>query len=192
MVCVVGRMRDLILQLSKSSIYSTKPFGAQRADPDDEVTPALRAITEKRAATLGYLLDESRQRHQPDDYARDAIRHYGRDIGRSVRAKMRHGHDLQEFAAVFTRGLESRVYEMETVSASPSEFIVLFHYCPYVNCWRQQGRDARQIETLCDICMEGDHALTDALDCVQLAVETALARGDAACRLRFYQSQEAS
>ncbi|MDZ3600684.1 hypothetical protein M2F68_26785, partial [Klebsiella pneumoniae] len=26
MVCVVGRMRDLILQLSKSSIYSTKPI----------------------------------------------------------------------------------------------------------------------------------------------------------------------
>lgn len=155
---------------------STKqPASAHNAPTlDDEVTLALRAITEKRAATLGYLLDESRQRHQPDDYARDAIRHYGRDIGRSVRAKMRHGHDLQEFAAVFTRGLESRVYEMETVSASPSEFIVLFHYCPYVNCWRQQGRDARQIETLCDICMEGNHALTDALDGVQLAVETAL------------------
>ncbi|MBW4339302.1 hypothetical protein KYQ80_22650, partial [Escherichia coli] len=29
-VCVVGKMRDLILQLSKSSIYSTKPFGAER------------------------------------------------------------------------------------------------------------------------------------------------------------------
>ena len=27
-VCVVGKMRDLILQLSKSSIYSTKPMGA--------------------------------------------------------------------------------------------------------------------------------------------------------------------
>ncbi|PAT28126.1 hypothetical protein CJ430_24625 (plasmid) [Klebsiella pneumoniae] len=26
-VCVVGKIRDLILQLSKSSIYSTKPFG---------------------------------------------------------------------------------------------------------------------------------------------------------------------
>ncbi|TFZ65352.1 PTS fructose IIA subunit, partial [Escherichia coli] len=26
-VCVVGKMRDLILQLSKSSIYSTKPPG---------------------------------------------------------------------------------------------------------------------------------------------------------------------
>ncbi|MBK3270645.1 ankyrin repeat domain-containing protein, partial [Klebsiella pneumoniae] len=27
-VCVVGKMRDLILQLSKSSIYSTKPNGS--------------------------------------------------------------------------------------------------------------------------------------------------------------------
>ncbi|PSF31717.1 hypothetical protein C6984_11125, partial [Escherichia coli] len=30
MVCVVGRIRDLILQLSKSSIYSTKPLIAPR------------------------------------------------------------------------------------------------------------------------------------------------------------------
>uniref|UniRef100_UPI002378E8AE FimD/PapC C-terminal domain-containing protein n=1 Tax=Escherichia coli TaxID=562 RepID=UPI002378E8AE len=29
-VCVVGKMRDLILQLSKSSIYSTKPAITQR------------------------------------------------------------------------------------------------------------------------------------------------------------------
>ncbi|MBS3678016.1 hypothetical protein KFV98_24810, partial [Klebsiella quasipneumoniae] len=28
-VCVVGKMRDLILQLSKSSIYSTKPTDAR-------------------------------------------------------------------------------------------------------------------------------------------------------------------
>ncbi|MGF7416942.1 hypothetical protein KD795_29260, partial [Klebsiella pneumoniae] len=27
-VCVVGKIRDLILQLSKSSIYSTKPYHA--------------------------------------------------------------------------------------------------------------------------------------------------------------------
>ncbi|OZO73172.1 hypothetical protein CG699_12870, partial [Escherichia coli] len=29
-VCVVGKIRDLILQLSKSSIYSTKPYPAKR------------------------------------------------------------------------------------------------------------------------------------------------------------------
>ncbi len=31
MVCVVGRIRDLILQLSKSSIYSTKPIGCYQS-----------------------------------------------------------------------------------------------------------------------------------------------------------------
>ncbi|MGS6154538.1 hypothetical protein ACVFZB_24495, partial [Escherichia coli] len=32
-VCVVGKMRDLILQLSKSSIYSTKPYLTSRPHP---------------------------------------------------------------------------------------------------------------------------------------------------------------
>ena len=114
---------------------------------NDEVTLALRAITEKRAATIGYLLDESRQRHIADDFAREAIRHYGRDIGHKLRAQMRDRQDLQEFAGLFTRGLESQVYEMEPVSASRAEFIVLFHYCPYVNCWRQQGRGASEISS---------------------------------------------
>ncbi|POV67643.1 hypothetical protein C3390_08265, partial [Enterobacter cloacae complex sp. ECNIH15] len=30
-VCVVGKIRDLILQLSKSSIYSTKPYQCCRS-----------------------------------------------------------------------------------------------------------------------------------------------------------------
>ncbi|WP_413621459.1 HlyD family secretion protein, partial [Klebsiella quasipneumoniae] len=33
-VCVVGKMRDLILQLSKSSIYSTKPVAAAKLERD--------------------------------------------------------------------------------------------------------------------------------------------------------------
>ncbi|MDF8299776.1 hypothetical protein P4Z56_27460, partial [Klebsiella variicola] len=38
MVCVVGRMRDLILQLSKSSIYSTKPHRGVLIN-GEQVTP---------------------------------------------------------------------------------------------------------------------------------------------------------
>ena len=83
---------------------------------NDEVTLALRAITEKRAATIGYLLDESRQRQIADDFAREAIRHYGRDLGHKIRAQMEDERDLQAFAGLFTRGLESQVYEMEPVS----------------------------------------------------------------------------
>ncbi len=34
-VCVVGKMRDLILQLSKSSIYSTKPIISRVIEKND-------------------------------------------------------------------------------------------------------------------------------------------------------------
>ncbi len=41
MVCVVGRMRDLILQLSKSSIYSTKPRGGGKIAAEKALSWAL-------------------------------------------------------------------------------------------------------------------------------------------------------
>ncbi|MEK8544458.1 hypothetical protein P2R98_24765, partial [Escherichia coli] len=42
-VCVVGKMRDLILQLSKSSIYSTKPlvYSKKQFIGDTEITVHL-------------------------------------------------------------------------------------------------------------------------------------------------------
>ncbi|MER3564690.1 hypothetical protein J8764_25840, partial [Klebsiella pneumoniae] len=40
-VCVVGKMRDLILQLSKSSIYSTKPN--LRLKMDSKLTNFLKS-----------------------------------------------------------------------------------------------------------------------------------------------------
>ncbi|MGU4526663.1 hypothetical protein ACVUSM_22335, partial [Escherichia coli] len=50
MVCVVGRMRDLILQLSKSSIYSTKPRFIHKArlyerEIKDSLSPITRIVT---------------------------------------------------------------------------------------------------------------------------------------------------
>ncbi|MDM8589736.1 hypothetical protein QU967_22540, partial [Escherichia coli] len=62
-VCVVGKMRDLILQLSKSSIYSTKPLsiygmreklissslrGCMRLNIMADVTPRRRLLASQR------------------------------------------------------------------------------------------------------------------------------------------------
>ncbi len=40
-VCVVGKMRDLILQLSKSSIYSTKPGCIEFPSDDVDADPGI-------------------------------------------------------------------------------------------------------------------------------------------------------
>ncbi|MDZ2793085.1 hypothetical protein M2A80_28185 [Klebsiella pneumoniae] len=47
-VCVVGKIRDLILQLSKSSIYSTKPDQERKkADVNDaDIFLMLKAFAE--------------------------------------------------------------------------------------------------------------------------------------------------
>ncbi|MDN0860756.1 DNA-binding protein [Escherichia coli] len=56
MVCVVGRMRDLILQLSKSSIYSTKPVDERRQEESSKAAE-LQARQEKLDA-LRKLMEE--------------------------------------------------------------------------------------------------------------------------------------
>ncbi|MEH5900985.1 hypothetical protein PO650_24750, partial [Klebsiella pneumoniae] len=44
-VCVVGKMRDLILQLSKSSIYSTKPGSLHAIKTNGEIIRKVLFVT---------------------------------------------------------------------------------------------------------------------------------------------------
>ncbi|ROD48361.1 hypothetical protein C4Z12_009495, partial [Klebsiella pneumoniae subsp. pneumoniae] len=47
-VCVVGKMRDLILQLSKSSIYSTKPLQLSKSSIYSTKPPIPSSIVLRR------------------------------------------------------------------------------------------------------------------------------------------------
>ncbi|MDW6048663.1 hypothetical protein SBU70_07905, partial [Klebsiella pneumoniae] len=52
MVCVVGRMRDLILQLSKSSIYSTKPRYAEIIHNANVITIVKKRMASETSGSL--------------------------------------------------------------------------------------------------------------------------------------------
>ncbi|MDU7507267.1 MAG: restriction endonuclease, partial [Enterobacter sp.] len=73
MVCVVGRMRDLILQLSKSSIYSTKPFYG--CDEAMVVTNSYftRSAKELAESALVRLIDRDELQKYLDDYNQKII-----------------------------------------------------------------------------------------------------------------------
>ncbi|OVU72652.1 hypothetical protein BME09_06100 [Klebsiella pneumoniae] len=62
MVCVVGRMRDLILQLSKSSIYSTKPSHIVKVTSNSLRDLAHCALFSLRCGTLTNAKVHCRQR----------------------------------------------------------------------------------------------------------------------------------
>ncbi|MCM7943676.1 hypothetical protein RZP48_22760, partial [Enterobacter asburiae] len=59
-VCVVGKIRDLILQLSKSSIYSTKPAAAKKERGKEEMrlTVASPSPVRERANASGNYWDK--------------------------------------------------------------------------------------------------------------------------------------
>ncbi|MGF7275273.1 hypothetical protein KD793_21035, partial [Klebsiella pneumoniae] len=57
-VCVVGKMRDLILQLSKSSIYSTKPLTVRAVPEADLAYCQVSVFTGSRSARLGISIIE--------------------------------------------------------------------------------------------------------------------------------------
>ncbi|MEL9586180.1 hypothetical protein J4X42_23105, partial [Escherichia coli] len=51
-VCVVGKIRDLILQLSKSSIYSTKPeYGVKQGRESGLSAQEMLAVLQKKTHT---------------------------------------------------------------------------------------------------------------------------------------------
>ncbi|MZZ92395.1 hypothetical protein GUI32_07665, partial [Escherichia coli] len=55
-VCVVGKIRDLILQLSKSSIYSTKPINGISHNPAERTNITDLAEGVKTLALMLYQL----------------------------------------------------------------------------------------------------------------------------------------
>ncbi|WP_225984383.1 Y4yA family PLP-dependent enzyme [Serratia marcescens] len=59
-VCVVGKIRDLILQLSKSSIYSTKPYGVKVNKSQSLLQAAVTAGTGADVSSLHELNDAIR------------------------------------------------------------------------------------------------------------------------------------
>lgn len=153
----------------------------------DEVTLALRAVTEKRAATIANILDQAKDLNLDDSFVRKAIYQYGADNGKAMASSLNNADDLQEFAQHFTSGLEANVYEMELVNQTAQTMTVHFHYCPYVNKWLAQNRTPQQMSTLCDICMEGDKALATAFNNLQFKLGDTIAKGHHVCEISYYK-----
>jgi hypothetical protein len=155
---------------------------------NDEVTLALRAITEKRAATIGYLLDESRQRISRMILRVKPYATMAAISGISCVRKCAIARICRSLPGCLPAVWNLRFMRWSPLAPAGLNLSSCFTTV-LTSTAGGSGAGASEIETLCDICMEGDHALTDAFPGLRLEVQTALARGDAACRLRFYQSE---
>ncbi len=149
----------------------------------DEHTEDLRAAIEHRATWMYLLLDEARKRGLDwDDFARKAIFRCGQFHGNKKFSKT---DDLRQLAKEFTVDTYKKVFEMEIVELNDESFIVEFNYCPLVSAWLKQTDNENDIDTLCDIAMDGDRGIVDTFPAFSFDLQGTIAGGEKVCRLVF-------
>lgn len=158
-----------------------------RPNLTDEVTLALRSVTEKRAATMTRMIDEAKRYGLNNEFVIKAVHDYGVDNGCDFKHSMIDPHDMKEFAQKFTNNFEANVYEMETVKSTAKDFRVHFHYCPYVNRWLRMGKNTTEMANLCDICMKGDRAVAENFDDIEFDLGSTIAKGNPYCEVRYFE-----
>lgn len=147
----------------------------------------LRAAIEHRATWFYFLVDEARKRGlDAEDFARKAIFRCGCFHGDT---KFGEAGDLKEFAGRFANELTRKIFEMEIAELTDQRFAVEFHYCPLVSAWQKQGVGDPEVETLCDIAMDGDRGIVSRFPGMTMQLEETIAKGGKSCRIVI--SQEA-
>ena len=145
----------------------------------------MRDICCRRAATIAYMMDEAAKEGLSDEFARKAMRLYGRDRQIEAMKKWDEPGKFAEYARRFGTGAGKEVYEMEILERSEKRLAVNFHYCPYVEAWLKQGRTPEEIEHLCDVTMEGDRGAAEQVRGCRFTLPKTIAAGDGICALRF-------
>ncbi len=141
----------------------------------------IRAAIEHRATWMYLLLDEARKRGLDwDDFARQAITKCGEFHGKT---KFTATDSIQHFAGEFATETFKKVFEMNIVELNDERFVVEFNYCPLVSGWLKQEANDKDVETLCDIAMDGDRGIISEFQAFDFDLQSTIAQGDKVCRI---------
>ncbi len=87
----------------------------------------------------------------------------------------------------FFHPVAMKTFEMDSVQVTDNELTVEFHYCPLVTAWQKIGVDDETCAVLCDIAMEGDRAMAEAIG-ARLEITDTIAKGCNSCKMKFIKA----
>ena len=144
-----------------------------------------RVQIEHRATWMGLIFDELRRRGlDAEEITRAAIFRCGGIHGDVMRSKCADPEDARSFQEVFLTDIGVKTFSMANIDADSKNLSVQFHYCPLVNAWKKLGFDDETCALLCDIAMDGDRGIAQAMG-MDLELSKTLAKGDGICALHF-------
>ena len=75
-------------------------------------------------------------------------------------------------------------FEQQVTICTHDELAADFHYCPFVTAFKKLDMSVEDIALLCDIAMEGDRGVGDAMG-AELAIPKRISEGDDCCQIHY-------
>lgn len=152
---------------------------------DNEKTNAIRAAIQHRATWMALMfLEMEAAGCDAEKITRAAIKKTGLIHGEQLKEKCKNPEDIRDFKEVFLMEDTINNFEMDVKTAEEKELYVEFHYCALVEAWLKLGIDQEKIDLLCDMAMDGDRGIAEAMGLDFVLTDT-IAKGCETCNLRF-------
>lgn len=153
----------------------------------DEKVNINRKAIEHRATWMGLTYEEGlKAGADAEAIARKAIKRTGNFHGAGFRANCEDPEDLSKFGEVFLDDLGKSTFQMDVTESTKDDLKIEFHYCPLLAAWKKQGFNDETCAKLCDMAMDGDRGIAEAMG-LKLDLTDTIAKGCPVCKLHFHK-----
>lgn len=160
------------------------------ANPVEEIVDVNRSQIEHRATWMGLIYDEMvKAGIDAEPILRRAIKRCGVMHGERFKKQCQDPANCVDFKDAFL-GDEGKVgpqsFHMSDIKADHDNVTVDFHYCALVSAWKKLGFDDETCALLCDMAMDGDRGIAQAMG-LTLSLDDTIAKGCETCKLHFHK-----
>jgi hypothetical protein len=157
------------------------------ANPAGDLAEVNRAQIEHRATWMGLIYDEMKKAGlDAEGIIRRAIKRCGIIHGERFKNNCADPKNCEDFRKAFLGDLGVKSFNMHNISADKDNVNTSFRYCALITAWQKLGFDDKTVELLCDMAMDGDRGIAEAMGLKLNIIET-IAQGCAECKLHFHK-----
>ncbi|MDR3342859.1 MAG: L-2-amino-thiazoline-4-carboxylic acid hydrolase [Treponema sp.] len=151
-----------------------------------ETAEVNRAQIQHRATWMALIYDEMvKAGIDAEPIIRRAIKRCGTIHGERFKRQCADPGSCTDFRTVFLGDLGINTFNMDAISADKDNMQVNFHYCALVDAWQKLGFDDKTCALLCDMAMDGDRGIAEAMG-LSLDLRETIAQGCPGCKLHFH------
>jgi len=117
---------------------------------------------------------------------RQAVSETGNTQGNEIKEKCPDAEDVSVFADTFLSPTLQKTFEITFKTKDKDRVDLEFHHCPLLKAWQDLGFDDATCEKLCDMAMDGDRGIANAMG-YEFHLGDTIAKGCKTCEVSFYK-----